>query len=151
MQPNDREKASFLKENFVPLLEYNTLKYIDFGQDVVDWIERIKIHFLRTHWSIDGSWIWIWWANLLVHGWFNSFFLSYFFTLCHGLWCQAIVDLERKEFVLNQLVAKNGILILEHDPLQDACAVKVNESKRIVLDEYVGIGQVWNLIVYNTM
>lgn len=141
MQPNDREKASFLKENFVPLLEHNKLKYIDFSQDVIDWIEGIKIHFFYGHtealmgleFEYVGRTYW-YTADLIP----SSYHISLPFVMAYDV--RPLLTLKEKEFVLNELVVKKGILILEHDPLQDACTVKVNESKRIVLDEYVRIG-----------
>ena len=35
MQPNMREKASFLQENFVPLIQQGKIQFIDNEQDVV--------------------------------------------------------------------------------------------------------------------
>ncbi|HRI34739.1 MAG TPA: MBL fold metallo-hydrolase, partial [Saprospiraceae bacterium] len=67
----------------------------------------------------------------------SSYHISLPFVMAYDV--RPLLTLKEKEFVLNQMVSKNGILILEHDPLHDACTVKVNESKRIVLDEYVGI------------
>ena len=45
--PNDREKASFLKENFVPLKNHKVLEFIDVKQDI-NWIPNIDIRYLEV-------------------------------------------------------------------------------------------------------
>lgn len=47
-KPNDREKASFLKENFIPLHEQNKLKYIDIN-DGIHFTENITVDFYYGH------------------------------------------------------------------------------------------------------
>lgn len=48
LDPNPREKASFLKENFVPLLDAGVLKFINEKQRI-DWLEGIQIDFVYGH------------------------------------------------------------------------------------------------------
>jgi len=49
MNPNPREKASYLKENFVPLLEAGVLEFIDFGgKQEVEW-EGIQLRLLYVY------------------------------------------------------------------------------------------------------
>lgn len=48
IQPNAREKASFLKENFVPLNDQGLLEFIDVEQDV-PWKQNISIKFFNGH------------------------------------------------------------------------------------------------------
>ncbi|MEQ8910070.1 MAG: MBL fold metallo-hydrolase [Vicingaceae bacterium] len=38
-EPNDREKASFLKENILPMEEFGQLKFVDDEQENFDWFE----------------------------------------------------------------------------------------------------------------
>jgi len=47
--PNMREKASFLKENFVPLREQGRLQFIDVQDDDVEWLPGIKVRHLYGH------------------------------------------------------------------------------------------------------
>lgn len=47
-EPNPREKASFLKENFVPLKEHGVLKYIDVKEEV-RFSDHISIRFGYGH------------------------------------------------------------------------------------------------------
>lgn len=48
LNPNPRERASFLKENIVPLGEHGCLKYIDI-EDGVKFSEHISINFAYGH------------------------------------------------------------------------------------------------------
>ena len=48
MEPNMREKASFLKENFVPIKNQSRLKHIDVS-DNVSFNDKIDIHFVYGH------------------------------------------------------------------------------------------------------
>jgi glyoxylase-like metal-dependent hydrolase (beta-lactamase superfamily II) len=48
LKPNFREKASFLKENIVPLMEHKVLKYLDV-QDGIHFSENITVDFYNGH------------------------------------------------------------------------------------------------------
>ena len=47
-QPNDREKASFLKENILPIKESGKLKLIDI-QEGIEFTKNIKLRFVNGH------------------------------------------------------------------------------------------------------
>jgi len=48
LNPNPREQASFLKENFVPLLDHNVLKFIDTDQGIA-FNDFISLSFVYGH------------------------------------------------------------------------------------------------------
>jgi len=48
VQPNEREKASFLKENMLPLQESGQLNFID-TKDGEEWIKDFKIRYVNGH------------------------------------------------------------------------------------------------------
>lgn len=47
-EPNDREKASFLKENILPIQESGKLQFIE-PKEGIDFTENIKIRFVNGH------------------------------------------------------------------------------------------------------
>ena len=49
LNPNPREAASFLHENFVPLQEHGVLKFIPVIDGGTEWIPGIKVHFVYGH------------------------------------------------------------------------------------------------------
>ena len=49
LNPNMREKASFLKENFVPLKDAGMLELVDTTHGRYDWIDRISFRFYYGH------------------------------------------------------------------------------------------------------
>jgi len=48
IEPNPRERASFLKENFVPMKEQGILNLIDVEQDI-SFSKSIRLHFMYGH------------------------------------------------------------------------------------------------------
>jgi glyoxylase-like metal-dependent hydrolase (beta-lactamase superfamily II) len=49
VDPNPRERASFLKENFVPLNETGVLKFIEVSEEDVAWLPDIDVRFVYGH------------------------------------------------------------------------------------------------------
>lgn len=49
VNPNGREAASFLQENFVPLKKAGCLRFIDVQRDPVHWLPGLEVHFLYGH------------------------------------------------------------------------------------------------------
>ena len=48
VNPNDREKASFLKENFMPLKESGQLKFLEV-KDGIQFTTNMQVHFVNGH------------------------------------------------------------------------------------------------------
>ncbi len=137
IQPNPREKASFLKENFVPLMDADRIKFIDESPgQLVDWIEGIKIRFAYGHTE----------AMMLLHVPVGEQTLVYCADLipsAHHVgmpWVMAydirpLVTMEEKSRLLEEAVENNYLLFFEHDPKVEAATLKRNERGRIVVDE----------------
>lgn len=86
MNPNERERASFLKENFVPILEAGRLKFLEIKQDM-EFCPGFRIRFFNGHTEAlmaplleSGQWTK---TPLLCRR--NAFSLAYWNALYHGL------------------------------------------------------------------
>lgn len=135
-KPNEKEKASFLSENFLPLKTANRLKFIDVEQDV-QFAEGIKIHFTYGHTEammvpiIDtGHSSLVFCADTLP----ASYYIPMPYILAYDV--RPLVTLEEKSWLLEEAAAKNWNLFFEHDPICEAATVKRNEHGKIIADEY---------------
>ncbi len=138
MQPNAREKASFLKENFVPLQEADQLKFIDFSADRINWLPGIDLQLVYGHTEAMMLLLLDWNGRKLVycadlipssHHIGLPYIMSYDVRPLHTL--------EEKTKLLEEAVEKDYLLYFEHDPKIPRVSLKRDERGRIVLDKVV--------------
>ncbi len=135
MQPNAREKASFLKENFVPLQEAGVLHFID-ESNTKNVFQNIDIKFVYGHTE----------AMMVLYINYKDFTLVYCadvmpssyhvgmpYVMAYDL--RPLSTLKEKAEILELAVAEKHILFFEHDPKIECATVRKNEKGRIVLDE----------------
>ena len=133
--PNDREKASFLKENFVPLKDHNVLNFIDVQQDI-NWLPGIDIRYSYGHTEAMMSPIihlpngkrLIYCADLMP----SAYHIPMPYVMCYDI--RPLETLKEKERLLNEAVEFGDILFFEHDPVNQCGTVKRNDKGRIVID-----------------
>lgn len=136
MNPNDREKASFLKENFVPLLDHQVLHFVDNDKSSLEWLPGISLRFVNGHTE----------AMMLVQMDFNSnryvfcadlfpssFHIPMPYIMSYDI--RPLVTLQEKEIILNQAVEHGHILIFEHDPKIQAAILGRDDRGRITIDK----------------
>ena len=124
--PNQREKASFLKENFIPIQEKNRLFFLEEGI----FCEGIKIKFFNGHTesqvipfiTINNQTI-VFCADLLPST--GHIPLPYIM----GYDIRPLTTLTEKEFFLNEAIEKNYILFLEHDYYSECCLIIKEKNK----------------------
>ncbi|QOI98116.1 MAG: MBL fold metallo-hydrolase [Flammeovirgaceae bacterium] len=130
--PNAREKASFLKENILPLQESGQLKMIDpqsvpFSQFGIFYAaghtDQMMIPMIRY----KGRTI-CYMADLLPS--VGHIPLPYVM----GYDTRPLLTLEEKARFLNEAAANNYILYFEHDPIIECCTVK-HTDKGVRLDQ----------------
>ncbi len=127
MQPNAREKASFLKENLLPMQESGQLKLTkEDGTFVYDFIEilfmdghtekqmlpKIKFHDKTVVFCADL-------LPAMAH-------LPLPYVISYDL--RPLQTLSEKELFLNQAADENWILFFEHDPIYECCTVQRTEK-----------------------
>lgn len=137
--PNPREAASFLKENFVPLREEGILKFIDFG-DRVDWIEGIQMQYVHGHTEsqmlpiipYQGKKL-LYCADLIP----SSGHIGLPYVMAYDV--RPLETMNEKAALLEEACEQEHLLFFEHDPINQAATVVRNEKGRIVLGELVSI------------
>ena len=133
VNPNDREKASFLKENILPIQESGQLKFVE-TQDGVKFHDNMHIRFAYGHTDAmmlpqiqyKGRTL-VYMADLLP----SVGHLPLPYVMAYDMF--PLKTLKEKKSFLQEAVDGNYILILEHDATNECCTLKVTE-KGIRLD-----------------
>ncbi|MET3874669.1 MBL fold metallo-hydrolase [Chitinophaga sp. OAE865] len=127
-QPNDREKASFLKENILPIQESGQLKFIDHLEGV-NFTEHVSIRFANGHTdammlpqiSYKGKTI-VYMADLLP----STGHIPLPYVMAYDMF--PLKTLQEKKSFLQEAADKEFILYLEHDPVNECCVLQQTEK-----------------------
>lgn len=138
--PNPREKASFLRENILPMQESGHLSFIDPGQEspfpfmdilyVSGHTDKMMIPKIRI-----GGKVLCYMADLLPS--IGHIPLPYVM----GYDTRPLITLEEKEKFLNEAADNQYILFFEHDPVNQCCTVKRTE-KGVRLDRVFTLAEI---------
>jgi glyoxylase-like metal-dependent hydrolase (beta-lactamase superfamily II) len=127
-KPNEREKASFLKENILPIEESGKLQFISNHQGVL-FTPDISVRFVNGHTG----------AMMLPQIKYNGRTLVYMadllpsvghipipYVMAYDMFPLTTLQ-EKKQFV-EEASANNYILFFEHDPVVECCELQVTEK-----------------------
>ncbi len=135
MDPNPREKASFLKENFVPLLEQGRLQYLDV-QENIEFCSGFRVRFVYGHTEAmmlpvldTGEGNLIYCADLIPSQWHVG--LPY--IMAYDI--RPLDAMEEKARLLGEAAKQGDRLFFEHDPVAACGKVGVDAAGRVVLTE----------------
>jgi glyoxylase-like metal-dependent hydrolase (beta-lactamase superfamily II) len=128
VNPNEREKASFLKENILPIQESGQLKFIPV-EDGVKFTEHIHVKFVFGHTdammlpliSYKGREV-LYVADLLP----SVGHIPLPYIMAYDMF--PMKTLGEKKIILNEAAEKNYILYFEHDPVNECCTVQMTEK-----------------------
>ena len=134
MNPNMREKASFLKENFVPLEAEGVLKTLAAKAPREFWSEDVEVLFVNGHTekmmiphiNINGRTV-VFCADLLP----STGHLGLPYVMAYDV--RPLVTLKEKEPFLKMAVERNYLLYLEHDPIAECIEIGINERGKFVV------------------
>ena len=125
IQPNAREKASFLKENILPIQESGQLNFIDEREPLVEGVSFLRVDghteaMLLPKVSMKGSTL-LFMADLIpsVHHLPLPYVMSYD--------VRPLSTMNEKTAILNQAVKENWVLFFEHDPLIECARLELTE------------------------
>jgi glyoxylase-like metal-dependent hydrolase (beta-lactamase superfamily II) len=127
LQPNAREKASFLKENMLPLQESGQLRFVP-REDGAVFSDHIRVHFVRGHTE----------DMMLPLIEYNGQHILYCADLVPSLahvslpWVMAydmrpLDTLAEKENMFARAVEENWMLFFEHDLHHELCTLNQTE------------------------
>jgi glyoxylase-like metal-dependent hydrolase (beta-lactamase superfamily II) len=144
--PNPREKASFLKENFEPLLQQNVLNFVDETQGI-ELFKGFHLDFAYGHTEAMmtprlqiGDRTLLYCADLLAS--YAHIGLPY--VMAYDV--RPLETMREKEIMLRQAAEQNWILFFEHDPVNECCTVKFNERGQVVLKDKMTLADAMNKI-----
>ena len=138
MNPNSREKASFLKENFEPLLQAGVVKFIDAApyDSQVMLMSNFNVLFAYGHteammlpYIMHDSKKIVYCADLLP----SPSHLPMPYVMGYDV--RPLQTMIEKEYFLHRAVAENWILVFEHAKSVEACTVKMDDKGKIVADK----------------
>lgn len=135
LTPNPREKASFLKENMLPIQESGQLKFID-TPNGAEWLSGIHIHYVNGHTE----------QMMLLQIAYKEHTLLYCADLVPSAahismpWVMSydmrpLDTLQEKNVLLNKAVDNNWILIFEHDPRIECASLIKDDKGRIRMND----------------
>lgn len=123
-EPNAREKASFLKENIIPMIELDQLKFID-----KDGFNYFDIFLADGH--TDAQMI----PHIKYQGRTVVFMADLLPSVGHiplpyvmGYDTRPLLTLDEKGRFLNEAADKEYVLFLEHDSVNECCTVQHTEK-----------------------
>lgn len=136
VNPNDREKASFLKENILPIQESGQLKFIDRDGDYTkNALPDMDMFFVDGH--TESQMI----PHINYQGKKLIFMADLLPSVGHiplpyvmGYDTRPLETLKEKKKFLNKAVEEDYILFLEHDIENECCTLK-NTEKGVRLDQ----------------
>ncbi|MDO6516120.1 MBL fold metallo-hydrolase [Zobellia uliginosa] len=130
-KPNAREKASFLKENLLPMQESGQLKFIKRTSDTYQMLPELgfKVHFVDGH--TDKQML----PHISYKGKELVFVADLLPTVGHiplpyvmGYDTRPLLTLSEKEAFLNDAIANDYYLFFEHDAHNEICTLKATEK-----------------------
>ena len=136
-EPNDREKASFLKENILPLKDSGRLQFAEVKEGVSIFDESITLKFAYGHTDAmmlptiqyKGHSI-IYMADLLP----STAHLPLPYVMSYDMF--PLKTLAEKKSVLQECLEKKFILFFEHDPTIECCTLKMTDKGIRVKDVF---------------
>jgi glyoxylase-like metal-dependent hydrolase (beta-lactamase superfamily II) len=138
VQPNDREKASFLKENILPIQESGQLRFIDAplthftkegNLETVPFLDNFSIRFVNGHTEKmmlpqiqykEHTLVYM--ADLLP----STAHLPIPYVMAYDMF--PLTTLQEKKNFLQEAVENNYILYFEHDHLNECCSLQMTEK-----------------------
>lgn len=131
-EPNPRERASFLKENIIPIQESGQLRFINDGDDLIPGFKVVYVHghtgammipFIKIH---NKTLVFM--ADLLP----SSGHIPLPYTMAYDT--RPLITFEEKKKILQEASLEDYILFLEHD-LENECCTVVSTEKGVRLKE----------------
>lgn len=141
-KPNDREKASFLKENILPIQEHGQLKFVP-DEEGYQLFGNVKIRFVNGH--TDAMMLpqinykektIVYMADLLP----ATYHIPLPYVMAYDMF--PLTTLNEKKSFLKEALENNYTLYFEHDPVTECCTLQqtargIREKETFSLSEFV--------------
>lgn len=125
-EPNPREKASFLKENILPIQESGQLNFIKEG---ADYDENIAVRLAHGHTESMMM------PQIKYKGHTILYITDLLPTVGHiplpyvmGYDTRPLITLEERQNYWQEIMEKEYIIFFEHDPVHECCTLQMTEK-----------------------
>ena len=135
LEPNAREKASFLKENFVPLMDHSKLKFLDLNEGD-EWIQGIGVHTAKGHTEsmmyleLDYRGKKLYYCADLIP---SAAHIRMPYVLAYDV--RPLETLKEKAYLLPKAISEEALLYFEHDREIECCSLTKDKRGRIIMDK----------------
>lgn len=140
-KPNAREKASFLKENILPIQESGQLKFLKLGEELIPgfklwWVNGHTGAMMLPQISYKGKTV-VYMADLLP----SVAHIPLPWIMAYDT--RPLITLAEKEEFLPKAAKENYVLYFEHDGINECCTVEQTEkgvrvNQKFSLEDYFG-------------
>ncbi|NNF23167.1 MAG: MBL fold metallo-hydrolase [Saprospiraceae bacterium] len=141
--PNEREKSSFLKENFVPLRDQEVLKFVP-TEEGFKLFENFSVSFSNGHTeAMMIPHIHLPNGNILVYGadlMPSSLHARKPYVMAYDI--RPLVTLEERQVFYDFAVQENVYVFFEHDPVHAVGKLKMNERGRYYFDTAMSLDEI---------
>lgn len=134
LAPNAREKASFLAENFQPLMEAGRLQFVEV-RDNLEFLPGFRIRFFYGHTEAmmvpvldTGYGTLLFCADTMPSQWH----IGMPYVMAYDI--RPLQTLEEKAAMLSEAAREKQLLFFEHDPIAEVGMVSTDAKGRIVLE-----------------
>lgn len=135
INPNIRERASFLKENILPIQESGQLKFVE-TPNGEEWLPGIRVHYCNGHTEqmmlleidYNGRTL-LYCADLIP----SAAHISLPWVMSYDM--KPLDTLAEKETLLTKAVDNSWVLVFEHDRNIECATLKRDDKGRIRMDE----------------
>jgi len=125
VNPNKREKASFLKENILPIQESGQLKFLGDNEEFMPGISVKCVHghtesMMLPHLAYKGKTI-VFMADLLP----SAGHIPVPYVMAYDT--RPLITLNEKSDFLSNAAANDYVLFFEHDPVNECCTLEFTD------------------------
>jgi glyoxylase-like metal-dependent hydrolase (beta-lactamase superfamily II) len=125
-QPTEKDRASFIRDDFVPLMRHGVLELVDGPCELFPGIELLVTNGHTTAQQLpkisDGKTTMLFCCDLLP----TTAHLPWPYVMSYDV--RPLVTLEEKRTILNRAYDERWTLFLEHDPIGEAITIKPTEK-----------------------
>ncbi|UFH56082.1 MBL fold metallo-hydrolase [Spirosoma sp. KNUC1025] len=126
VHPNPREKASFLRENILPLQESGQMKFLSetifpYADTYLQYVDGHTEKMTLPLFRINGRTV-AFMADLIP----SSGHVPLPYVMSYDI--RPLLTMDEKKNVLQQAADENWILVFEHDPVTEAATVELTEK-----------------------
>lgn len=136
--PSERERASFIQDNFKPLEAAGQIRFIPVTEKDTSWIPGFNIRFVYGHTEAmmlpiitAGGETWVYCADLIP----SSAHIGLPYIMSYDV--RPLATLKEKERLLEEACERGYRLIFEHDPNIAACTVIKSPGGRYECGEVI--------------